>query len=118
MTCEYLFGGFLLQRDCPEAHGLVFAESSHSGELYGCEPTPCSPRSHILSTGFTSGMPCRRFKERRHSSGALRVPARGTPAPPALSIPALNGGAFRARRVKEYLKSFRKLQQQDLISRD
>ena len=50
------FGGFLLQRDCPGVHGLVFAVSSRSGELYGFEPTPCSPRSHIRSTNITFGV--------------------------------------------------------------
>ena len=46
---------FLLLASCfiktAQGKSLVFASNPPCGELYGCEPTRYSPRSHDLSTG-------------------------------------------------------------------
>ena len=83
-----LVGGFLHQRDCPGMRGWVLAVGLPSGKLYGYEPTPCFPRSHIRSTGFTSRMPCGR------SCDNSIVPN------PRTILPALKDGICRANWIK------------------
>src|SRR5690606_22668867 len=60
---QQLFGGFLLQRDCPGEEAWFLPRRTPAvGSLTRFEPQPGnSPRSHVLSASVTSGMPCRRL---------------------------------------------------------
>ena len=82
--------GFLIHRGPPGGKvGLVFAAYLPRGESYAVRTAADnSPRSHVLSTGFTSGKPCRRrfdmfdYSTMQHRSGASSPASRhGVSAP-------------------------------------
>jgi hypothetical protein len=82
--------GFLLRRGPPRGKvGLVFAAYLPRGESYAvCTAADNSPRSHVLSTGFTSGESRRRSFDMyectttQHRSGASSSASRrGVSAP-------------------------------------
>src|SRR6266702_6655795 len=77
-------GGFLLRRGCPGEKAWFLPRSTPTvGESYAVRTAAAnSPRSHDLSTGFTSGMPCRRSfnikdfirRQRRHRAASASRP--------------------------------------------
>src|ERR1700686_5261059 len=90
--------------------GLVFARKlPFVGELYGFEPYRQRPQVSHLSTGLTFGLSGHRLLSQQHENTMKRCRLQGpvsgktssTPqagdAPAALSFPALNGGACRAK---------------------